>query len=133
MIKKVVNINLNFKGYQWDDYDYPQCYGIYGIYKSKKNEEKKWTVGKLVYVGISDNLNRRIKEHSNSDYPSNGKYCYIYCETKEENARLAEAAIVNECKPEGNTDFIDEYPENYDHVKLKICGKHKDIPSNIEK
>ncbi len=132
-VKKSVNVKIDFKCYEWDSFEFPANYGIYCIYKSKKNSEGKYVVDRLVYVGISDNINRRIKEHSNTDYPSKGKYCYLYSELEEDKAKLAEAAIINECKPEGNSKFIDSYPEDYDHVQLIISGNHIDIPRVITK
>ena len=126
-------IDIEFNGYEWDTFSFPHTNGIYGIYSTSKNENAKYIVDELVYVGISNNLDKRVKEHSNSDYPSKDKYCYIYSELTENQSKLAEAAIVNECKPSGNSEYVDEYPKNFGDVQLNISGKHKSIPSNIKR
>ena len=124
-------INIKFNGYEWDSYSFPNVNGLYSIYTTKKNINGKTVVGDLVYVGISKNIDRRIKEHAAKDFPNKDKYCYIYSELSEADSELAEAAIISECKPEKNYEYVNGYPEEFERVQLKISGKHKDIPETI--
>lgn len=39
-------IEINFRGYKWDDYDFPETSGIYGIYSTSKNQQGE-------YIGYS--------------------------------------------------------------------------------
>ena len=128
---RMKKINVKFSGYKWDNYPFPNVNGLYGIYTTKKNFKGENIVGDLVYVGISNNIDRRIKEHASKDFPSKDKYCYIYSELSEADSKLAEAAIVSECKPERNSEYINGYPEDFERVQLKISGKHKNIPETI--
>ena len=121
-------IYIEFEGYKWDSYTFPETDGIYAIYSTYSSGEGR-NVGKLQYIGKSNNLNRRIKEHACSDYPRENKYCYSFCELYEDECILAEAALINRCKCGGNTDFVDNYP--YENVSLYISGEHKDIPTKI--
>lgn len=54
-------INIKFSGYKWDNYPFPNVNGLYGIYTTKKNFKGENIVEDLVYVGISNNIDRRIK------------------------------------------------------------------------
>ena len=126
-------INLEFQGYFWNTYDFPETNGVYCIYATFVGNDGKRNVGELLYVGKSNNIARRISEHAREDYIAREKYCYTFSELSSQQAKLAEAALVSECKPEGNTDFIDGYPEEYEAVEIYVGGKHKSIPDQIIK
>lgn len=121
-------IKVLFKGYYWCKNTFPETSGVYAIYSTNDNK-----VSKLCYIGRSNNIDRRIKEHANSDYPAKDKYCYSYCELSEYQAKLSEAALVNECQPIGNDQYKDEYPEDYESVELIIEGEHYQIPNTIRR
>ena len=122
------SIYVEFEGYKWDSYSFPEKTGIYVIYSTYSSGDGR-NVGKIKYIGRSSDIQRRIKEHSVDDYPSENKYCYSYCELEEEESKLVEAALIYKCKTAGNTKFIDNYP--YEDVCLFISGEHKDIPSKV--
>lgn len=126
---KKIDVNLN--GYKWDRDSFPTKSGLYVIYTTKKKINGKYGIDELVYVGISNDIDRRIKEHASTDYPSNNKYAYSYSELSEYESKLAEAAIVSKCKPKGNQEYINGYPDDFDRVQLNISGDHKGIPDII--
>ncbi len=121
-------IYVNFEGYKWNNYDFPNKSGVYVIYSTYLKDDRR-IVGKLNYIGKSNDLKRRILEHGNSDYPIDRKYCYSFCVLNEEETSIVEAALIRKCQPVDNINYKESYP--YDEVSIVISGYHKDIPDII--
>lgn len=128
---KIIDVDL--EGYYLCDYNFPTNCGIYCIYTTKQHSSGKYIIDKLVYIGRSENLKSRIQTHGSYDYPIDGNFAYSFCELTNYQSKLVEAALINECQPKGNSNFIIDYPDDYESVCINVSGKHLYIPSRIYK
>ena len=133
---KKIDVNLN--GYKWDRDSFPTKSGLYVIYTTKKKINGKYGVDELVYVGISNDIDRRKITAQPVEGKANKQlieYQQIIQQKdqklSEYESKLAEAAIVSKCKPKGNQEYINGYPDDFDRVQLNISGDHKGIPDII--
>ena len=112
--------DLHFQGYYSQPEELPENAGIYCVFKSSKKENAL----SLVYIGQSDDIRRRLKEHEseNAFLATEGELLvYSYALVKNKAARLRiEAALIAHFKPSANTQNISGH--KYDSASFKLTG-----------
>lgn len=123
---------LNFIGYKWEK-DLPNETGIYLTYTVKYNEnEQKYYLDKLVYIGESEDIKERQAEHfADGDYPRGTKLAYAYAllSGDENHRKRCEAALIFKVKPEWNT--ANKHSFNYDLTIVRSVGEHYGVPREL--
>lgn len=133
--------NLEFKGFYLDcrkNTALPQDSGIYCVYSCKYNKGKN-TVGnlKLLYIGESENINKRHKDNAHEHYEDFLNYldedetlCYSYVLIgNEDDRKRCEAALIYEMNPPINEQSTVSY--SYPETHLIISGKTNCLTENF--
>ena len=133
--------NLEFKGFYLDcrkNTALPQDSGIYCVYSCEYNKGKN-TVGnlKLLYIGESDNINKRHKDNAHEHYEDFLNYldkdetlCYSYVLIgNEDDRKRCEAALIYEMNPPINEQSTVSY--SYPETHLIISGKTNCLTENF--
>ena len=122
-------IDLEFDGY-WRESaisGLPEASGVYCVYTCIFNkEEKNVTLKKLIYIGESENVNNRVKNHEKWDewesYLNSGEQlCFSYAEIDGYYRERAEAAMIFHHDPPVNTEYVDYFP--FDRTRITTKGK----------
>ena len=121
------NYSLTYDGY-WREIhinSIPSQSGIYSVYACKYNESKKTvSIRKLIYIGESENVNRRIngheKRHDWRRHLQSGEVlCFNFAPINVDRVRT-EAAMIHHHKPPVNTEYVNSFP--YDATTMQTSG-----------
>jgi len=105
----------------------PQESGIYCVYTAVKNTaENTVSLKKLIYIGESENVNDRIKNHEKWDdwkkKLSNGETIYFSFAPVGSSFRCrVEAAFIFKHKPPVNTEYVNSFP--FDKTTITTQGE----------
>ena len=121
-------IKLNFRGY-WREINragIPSVKGVYFVYRCRYNtSDDTVSLKELVYIGQSQDVNKRIAEHSsNKDFinvlQTEETFCYSVAEV-DSNLDLVENALIFMQKPRCNEKLKDTY--SYDEASFDLGGR----------
>ena len=138
MAEKTISIQL--KGY-WQDENkgsipIPSKSGVYCVYEWTPRNVKEEEIGiqKLIYIGESENVNKRIAEHiTNNDWlkyvKGGNKLCFSFGEVDSEDRNRAEAALIFKHKPPENEEYKDSFP--FDKTTISLSGESKKLTTNF--
>lgn len=111
---------------------FPDTSGIYCFYTCSYNWlENRYKVKKLIYIGESENLIERLKNHEKIDeckktLSREEQLCFSYAEVSTEDRKRAEAALVYTLEPQFNDQLKNEF--KYPDTEIHVSGKHEGIP-----
>ncbi len=120
---------ITFDGY-WREKNIgriPAKSGIYCVYSCVFNEsEKTVSIKNLIYIGESENVNERIKNHEKfsewKKYLKAGEVlCFSFGAISSNARNRCEAAIIFKHKSPVNTEYISAFP--FDKTNVKLSGK----------
>lgn len=122
------HFELTFDGYWLDSKKefLPNASGVYCVYSCTYNaEDNSVTLKKLLYVGESDDVNKRISTHNKYDFWKtklnyNETLCYSFAEINSGIRVQAEAAIIYTHRPICNIEYRYKFP--FCSTKLTIKG-----------
>lgn len=129
--------NITFDGY-WREKNIggiPTKSGIYCVYACVYNEsEKKVSIKKLLYIGESENVNDRIKNHEKltewKRYLKSGEtLCFNFGAVPSNSRNRCEAAIIFKHQPPVNTEYKSAFP--FDKTNVKLSGKISKLMSDF--
>jgi hypothetical protein len=120
---------IDFGGY-WREKNIssiPIYSGIYCVYSCEKIKFRLM-IDKLIYIGESENVNKKIKSHVKwNDWKKclneNQEICFSFAPVKSSIRERIKAAIINYHKPQLNTEYIDHFP--FDKTTISTNGKNK--------
>ncbi|MEX8520261.1 MAG: hypothetical protein AB3X44_17270 [Leptothrix sp. (in: b-proteobacteria)] len=122
-------ISLDFRGY-WNEYNkgnMPELSGIYCVYGGIEDPQKKSVdIKELIYVGESDNVNRRLAQHDAIPYwrscikKGRGLYFSFGPVAAAERERC-EAALIFQHKPPANIIYVDTFP--FESTTISLASK----------
>jgi len=130
-------ISLEFDGY-WREpaiSGLPAESGIYCIYTCTHNQkEKTLSLKKLIYIGESQDVKKRISNHEKWDewkkHQNKGEVICISCAKVADGSRnRAEAAMIYKHKPPVNIEYVDCFP--YDKTTINTSGKNRLLKSQF--
>ena len=127
---------LKYDGYWRESHinGIPSQSGIYSVYTCKYNTlEKTVTIRKLIYIGESENVNKRVNGHEKwtdwHRYLQSGEIlCINFAPINIDRVR-AEAAMIYHHKPPANTEYVDSFP--YDATTMQTSGKNALLSSGF--
>ncbi|MCK4664176.1 MAG: GIY-YIG nuclease family protein [Bacteroidales bacterium] len=105
----------------------PSKSGVYFVYECTYNTTNKTvSLKKLIYIGESDNVNDRIKNHEKWDdwrkhVGIGNELCFSFGEVSSNEKNRVEAAYIFKHKPPVNTEYVNSFP--YDQTTIKSTGK----------
>lgn len=111
-------ILLEFTGY-WNEYNkgtMPPVSGIYCVYGGIEDpQKKKVDVKELIYIGESDNVNRRLADHDGillwrSCLNLGRALCFNFVPIGPADRERCEAALIFKHKPPANISYVDTFP-----------------------
>lgn len=120
---------ITFDGY-WREKNIggiPAKSGIYCVYTCVYNESaKNLTIKNLIYIGESENVNERIKNHEKltewKRYLKLGEtLCFNFGAVPSNIRNRCEAAIIFKHQPPVNTEYKVAFP--FDKTNVKLSGK----------
>ena len=131
------SFTIDFNGYWREEKKsfIPSESGIYCVYSCTYNEtDRKVSLLKLIYVGESENVNRRIANHERlSDwkkYLSKGEQlCYSFGKVDSDYRGRCEAAIIFKHKPPENTEYVNAFP--FDQTTMSLTGKTAELQASF--
>jgi len=121
--------SIEFDGY-WRDANkgsIPTKSGIYCVYECTHNiQNKTVSLNKLIYIGESDDVNKRIANHEKYDdwkkhVRSGNELCFSFGEVPALNRERCEAAMIFKHKPPENTEYKDSFP--FDKTTISLSGE----------
>lgn len=130
-------ISLTFNGY-WREpaiSSLPAESGVYCVYTCTHNKvEKTVSLKKLIYIGESEDVKKRISKHEKWDnwktYPKQDEVICISCAKVADNIReRAEAAMIYQHEPPANTTYVDSFP--YDETTINTSGQNQFLKSQF--
>jgi len=130
-------IILEFNGY-WREINknsVPSQEGVYCVYSCVHNAAQKTvSINKLIYIGESDNVNKRISSHDKLDdwkshISGNETLCYSFAEITEPDRIIAEAALIFKHKPLTNKAYIDSF--TFEDTHMKLSGKTANLVTSF--
>jgi len=104
------------------------------VYTCKYNAlEKTVSIRRLVYIGESENVNKRIDGHEKwtkwRQYLQSGEIlCFNFTPISIDRVR-AEAAMIHHHKPPVNTEYINSFP--YDATSMQTSGRNVLLSSSF--
>lgn len=123
--------SLDFKGY-WlkPNIDgLPAQSGIYCVYSCTYDAQNDTvSIKKLIYIGESDNIRKRVKDHEKWDkwrreLGLGQQLCFSAALIGPQSDReRAEAAMIFKHKPPCNTEYVDSFP--YDQATVRTSGRN---------
>jgi excinuclease UvrABC nuclease subunit len=122
-------ITVEFDGY-WRDENksgLPAESGVYCVYECTHNvNENTVSIHMLLYIGESDNVNRRVTNHEKYQdwlkHVRNGnELCFSYGSAGTSDRARTEAALILKHKPPVNDEYVDSFP--YDTTTISLSGK----------
>ncbi|WP_339171851.1 GIY-YIG nuclease family protein [Anoxybacillus sp. FSL W8-1294] len=135
MAEKIFNVD--FKGY-WREPNIrgiPEESGVYCVYECKHNVSNKTvTIHRLIYIGESDNVNERIKNHEKWDewkqYVGLGReLCFSFGYVESTYRERVEAALIYEHKPPVNVEYKSCFP--FDKTTVKTSGANSKLKTEF--
>ena len=128
----VKTIDLNFRGYRLEENWglLPSKSGIYCVYAATPDGKTgKLKNGRLLYIGESDNIRRRVLEKPKrrrdkwvKELSGDEILCVSYAEIEDEDDReRAEAAMIYHHEPPCNEEYTDSFPFN--RTRIRTGGK----------
>lgn len=129
--------NINFDGY-WREKakkGIPSKSGIYCVYTCVYNESaKNLTIKNLIYIGESENVNDRIKNHEKLTewkryLKPNETLCFNFGAVPSNSRIRCEAAMIVKHKPQVNAEYKTVFP--FDKTNLKLSGKISKLVSDF--
>ena len=127
-------ITLTFQGYYKEDNPLIEKEhsgsGIYAVYAGKPKPEKRCEINRLLYVGETGEIYKRLSNHERKEdwikELSNDEILYFLIAntdcTDKERLRV-QAAIINDCKPPCNSDYVDNF--DFDDIQIQVNSKDK--------
>jgi excinuclease UvrABC nuclease subunit len=123
-----LTMRLTFDGY-WREPSIshiPAASGVYCVYACVHNSDNTVTLRKLIYIGESEDVNDRIKNHEKwKDWRrhvgAGQQLCFTFAPIDMANRNRAEAATINRHKPPENVEYKNEFP--FDKTTMNIDGQ----------
>ncbi|NQT63585.1 MAG: GIY-YIG nuclease family protein [Candidatus Marinimicrobia bacterium] len=121
--------NIIFKGY-WREVKkggIPSESGIYCVYTCTHDKKGGTvTLKKLVYIGESKNVHKRIEDHEKlakwrTHLKQDEILCYNFGSVSSTSRDRCEAAMIFKHKPPENTEYVNSFP--FDQTSLSLSGK----------
>ena len=122
-------ITIEFDGY-WRDENkdgLPAQSGVYCVYECTHIVEKNnITIHKLIYIGESENVKKRVAEHEKYEnwlkhVRKGNELCFSFGGVGEIDRSRAEAAMIFKHKPPKNDEYVDSFP--FDRTTMSLSGK----------
>lgn len=122
--------SIEFEGY-WREPNIggiPDKSGVYCVYTCVFNQSNDTVdLKKLVYLGESENVNTRIKNHEKWNlwrkYLKQGEQiCFSYSYIDSANRDRVEAALIYEHKPPVNDEYVNNFP--FDRTTINTSGRN---------
>lgn len=113
----------------------PSESGVYCVYSCIYNKtEGTVSIHKLLYIGESEDVNNRIKNHEKWDdwkkeLNKNEVICISFGSVNSNIRNRVEAALIFKHKPPVNTDFVNEFP--FDKTTINTGGKNKKLETKF--
>ena len=112
----MTKIKLKFDGYRPNNLTGENYSGIYLVYTGISEPNNTCTLKKLIYIGESEDISKRISGHNKWDewkkQLQNGEKLYFcYAKANKEDRQRAEAALIHEHKPVCNTEFTGKFDD----------------------
>jgi len=118
--------SIHFNGFWREEkkHGVPSESGIYCVYSCVR--EDKVIVKKLIYIGESQNVNYRIKDHEKlqqwtARLKPGEELCYNFGGVPSLERLRCETALIFKHKPVANTDYVDFFP--YDKTNMTLTGE----------
>lgn len=104
----------------------PEISGVYCVYECRFNTNNTVSLQRLLYIGESDNIRRRILGHEKKPlwkkYVGAGnELCYSCGNVPALNLPRVEAAMIHHHRPPCNTEYVNEFP--FDATTVFLSGK----------
>ena len=127
---------LDFKGYRREvNVDgVPDDSGVYCVYACRRTREGKVSIRLLIWIGESQNVRSRIKEHEKlSDWKAyletGEELCFNFAPVKASDRPRVEAALIFQHKPSENEEYKNAFP--FDKTNIKTNGKRAKLSSSF--
>jgi excinuclease UvrABC nuclease subunit len=123
----MATISLEFKGYWTKRKSLPAAAGVYCVYCCVDQNEKTVQIRKLLYIGESGDMQRRVTGHPLHDgwkrHCAQGEVlCYSAAEVSLEATRhQAEAALIFKHKPPLNDEYKHSFP--FETTTMLLTGR----------
>lgn len=129
--------SLTFDGY-WRETQIsgiPSGSGVYCVYTCVYNQNKNTvTLIKLVYIGESGDVNKRISTHEKwskwlSHLNQGEQLCFNYAHVDADNRDRVEAALIFKHEPPVNDEYVDRFP--FDKTTIYTSGCNEFLHSSF--
>ena len=130
-------ITIKFDGY-WRDENksgLPTKSGVYSVYECRYNPEKKTvTIHKLIYIGESENVKKRVATHEKyKDWLKHVRQgnvlCFSFGGVASTDRDRSEAALIFRHKPPVNDEYVNSFP--FDKTTISLSGETALLDSNF--
>lgn len=113
-----LTFNQKFEGYWVDGIEgsLPKKSGVYCVYECIHNvKEKTVKIEKLIYIGESENVDKRISNHEKKeDWKKQLKndriICYSFTQVENDHRTRVEASLIFQHKPILNEEYMVNFP-----------------------
>jgi excinuclease UvrABC nuclease subunit len=128
-------IDLDFKGYFLKGSALPEVSGVYCVYTCVHQDEKTVSIKKLVYVGESDDVRKRVSGHElfeewKKQRASGEVLCYSAASLSPSSTRQrAEAAVIFRHKPVVNDEYTHSFP--FHTATINVTGRAAKLVSSF--
>ncbi len=127
---------LDFDGY-WREVNVdgvPDNSGVYCVYACRRTREGKVSIRLLIWIGESQNVKSRIKEHEKlSDWKTHleggEELCFNFAPVNALDRPRAEAALIFHHKPPENEEYKNAFP--FDKTNIRTKGKNRKLSSSF--
>ncbi len=121
-------ISLTFDGY-WTGPEIsgiPKQSGVFVVYKcTKEEQERSFSLKKVIYIGESENVNERIAKHKKwplwRKHCGANQICFSFAHVSNPDKKRSEVALIYKHKPPVNDEYIAIFP--FDETTMKLSGK----------
>jgi hypothetical protein len=120
-------ISLKFDGY-WTEPEIsgiPKQSGVFVVYECTKGGQEASFFLKVIYIGESENVNRRIAKHKEwplwRKYCGSNQICFSFAHVSNTDRERSEAALIYKHKPPFNDRYIATFP--FGETTIKLSGK----------
>ena len=126
MATKKFDVKINGYWREPDISSIPAQSGVYFVYECTFNREKKTvSLHKLIYIGESENVRNRIKNHEKWDdwkkhVREDNQLCFSFGTVPSADRDRVEAAYIFKHKPPENTEYVISFP--FDQTTVNSTG-----------
>lgn len=121
--------DVDLKGYyrEYGIDSIPSKSGIYCVYECNYDSGMdKFSFKKLLYIGESEDLNSRVKNHEKlNDWKklvhSSNELCFSYGEVDSTYRKRVEAALIIKHKPPANSEYTNAF--QFDSTTINLTGR----------